>query len=88
VKKTILPKGNLIFQTDFKFSHNQYLSMDQRSGYNRPQPGYGHADNAGYQQNQGRNPAPQPVPKKEVQISQTAKEKAEAAKEFIESNYS
>jgi len=62
--------------------------MDQRSGYNRPQAGYGHGDNANYQQTQGRTNAPQPVQKKEVQISQTAKEKAEAAKEFIEKRYS
>jgi len=56
-----------------------------RTGYNKPNPGYAQADNAGYQQTQSKGNIAQPATKKEVQISQTTKEKADAAKEYIES---
>ena len=59
--------------------------MDQRSGYNKAGPGYGHNDNSPYNQAQKQAAAAQPVAKKEVQISQNTKEKADAAKEYIES---
>ncbi len=56
--------------------------MMDRGGYNKPNPGYAQQE---YQQAQNRAPAPQTAVKKEVQISQAAKEKADAAKEYIES---
>jgi len=59
--------------------------MMDRTGYNKPSPGYAQHDNTAYQQAQNKANAPQPVTKKEVQISQTTKEKADAAKEYIES---
>lgn len=58
--------------------------MDQRPGSAKPQPGYAQGDNAAGQNKNA--PAQQPV-KKEVQVSQTTKERAEAAKEFIESTF-
>ena len=63
--------------------------MDQRPGYSKPNPNYGQADNYGNQQTQSRNNLqanPQPTAAKK-EISQSTKEKVEAAKAILESQY-
>jgi hypothetical protein len=59
--------------------------MDQRQGYPKGNQNYQQADNYHNQQNQQKTTTTQPMPKKELQISQATKEKAEAAKAYIES---
>lgn len=62
--------------------------MDQqRTGYNRPNAptAQGQADSS--QQGTPENNFAQYVARREIQISQTTKDKAEAAREFIESTY-
>lgn len=54
---------------------------DPRAAYNKPATANAQADNGAGQ----RGNVPQQAVKKEVQISQTTKEKADAAKEYIES---
>ena len=60
--------------------------MDPRQGYKQGNQNYQHGDNYHGQQAPQKTNAPQPVQKREIQISQTTKEKAEAAKAYIESN--
>ncbi len=59
--------------------------MDPRQGNYKANQNYQQADNYNNQQASQKNVTPQPMPKKELQISQTTKEKAEAAKAYIES---
>jgi hypothetical protein len=60
--------------------------MDPRQAYNKPGANYQQADNYQAQQMQQKtNNTPQPMPKREIQVSQATKEKAEQAKAYIES---
>jgi len=63
--------------------------MDPRQAYNKPGANYQQADNYQAQQMQQKtNNTPQPMPKREIQVSQATKEKAEQAKAYIERKYS
>ena len=56
--------------------------MDQRAGYGKAN--YAQGDDYGNHGAPSRNP-PQTAPKKEAQVTQSTKERVEAAKAFLES---
>jgi serine/threonine kinase 38 len=62
--------------------------MDPRQAYAKGNANYQQADDRNNQMAQQKTTTPQPMPKREVQISQSTKEKADAAKAYIERKYS